>query len=205
MSIVQSGLPLALSMPFILAAWIALMHRQRATTSQGNTPYAAVENGSADPVDTGFAVAALDLEAALREAMVAVNSTARTRWVRLELAVGGATSVRVDPSALRTALRDTMLIAIGAAPGGQLLVTALMLGSQLHIRITDDGPGNDQQVREMSMRQTQALIALQGGSIAVEARPGRGTTVTIRLPVPAAVDQDASGLMQLDVFADQAA
>ena len=195
MSIVQSGLPLALAMPFILAAWIALVHRQRVSMSQTG-PYATAETGGADPVD---------LEAALREAVIAVDSVARSRWVRIEVAAGAPMAVPVNPSALRTALRDTMLTAINAAPGGQVLVTAATLGRQLHIRITDDGPGTDQGVRETSMRQTEALIALQGGSIAVEARPGRGTTVTMRLPMPATAEREASGSAQLPVLADQAA
>jgi len=205
MSIVQSGLPLALLLPFILAAWIAFLHRQQAAMSEGTSLPAMAEIGPEDPVGTWFAGAGADLETALRDALVAVESVARLRWVRIELAVGSTMTVPVNPGTLGMALRDTMLTAIGAAPGGQVLVTAAGLGSQLHIRVTDDGPGTDQRLREASMRQTGALVALQGGSIAVEAHPGRGTTVTIRLPMPATTEQEASGLMQLPVLAGQAA
>jgi hypothetical protein len=206
MSIVQSGLPLALAMPFILAAWIwiVFLHRQRATACQAG-PYAPVEAGGVDPVDDGLVAASVDLEAALRDAVLVVEAVARSRWVRMELAVGPAIPVPMDPSTLRMALRDIMLTAINAAPGGQVLVAAATLGRELHIRITDDGSGADQQVRETSMRQTEALVALQGGSLAIEAQPSRGTTVTIRLPMPAAAQREASGSMQLPVLADQAA
>ncbi len=98
-----------------------------------------------------------------------------------------------------------MLSAINAAPGGEVLVTAATLGSQLHIRITDDSPETDQPGREIALRQTGALIALQGGSIVVEVRTGRGTTVTIRLPVPAMIEHAASDATQRPVLADQAA
>jgi len=207
MSIVQSGLPLALSMPFILAAWIAFVHRQRAAMGQRATPDATSERSPDDPVDTCIGGAAVDLEAALRQIIISVNSAARLRSGRIELAVGAGLplTVQINPSALWTALLATMLAGINAAPGGQVLVTAATFGSQLHIGITDDGQGTDQCLRETSMRQAEALIALQGGSIAVEARPGRGTTVTIRIPMPLSAEQEAGALAQLPVLAAQAA
>jgi signal transduction histidine kinase len=131
-----------------------------------------------------------------------MNTEACSRGVRMQLAVGAAMIVPLHPSVLRMALRDTMLAAIDAAPGGHVLITAATLGRQLHIGIIDDGPGIDQQAREISMRQTETLIALQGGSIAIEARPGRGTAVTIRLPMPVSAESEASGSMPLPVLAD---
>jgi len=206
MSIVQLGLSLAVAMPFILAAWIwiVFLHRQRATACQAG-PHALVEAGGVDPVDHGLVAASVDLEAALRDAVLVVEAAARSRWVKLELAVSPAMTVPMDPSILRMVLRDIMLTAINAAPQGQVLVAAATLGRELHVRITDDGSGADQQVRETSLRQTKALVALQGGSIAIEARQGRGTTVTIRLPMHAAAQREASGSMQPPVLADQAA
>jgi signal transduction histidine kinase len=200
MSIVQSGLPLALSIPFILAAWIAFVHRQQTTASPVG-PYAPVETGGADPVEPSLEAAFVDLEAVLRDAMAAVEAEARSHWVGLELAGGVAMTVPVNPSALRVALRNIFRTAIHAAPGGRVLVTASTLGSQLQIRITDDGLGANQQTRETMMCPTEASIGLQGGSIAVEARPGRGTSVTIQVPMPASAQQRAGG----PVLADQAA
>jgi signal transduction histidine kinase len=205
MSIIQSGLPLALSVPFILAAWIAFRRQHRASTGQGAMPDATGEAGLADPVDIRIASAAADLEAALRQAVESVAAAARSRWVRLELAVAMRMTVPMSPGVLQTALRDTLLTVIDAVPGGQVLVTAATFGSHLHICITDDGPGKDQQVREASMRQTEASIALQGGSIIVEAQPGRGTSILIRLPMPAAADQETSATMRVPFLVDQAA
>jgi two-component system, cell cycle sensor histidine kinase PleC len=202
MSIVQSGLPVALSVPFILATWIAFMHRRRVAARPGTGQYAAVGAGGLNPGDACFAAATVDLEAALRKAAEAANSSARLGWVRIDLALGAAMMVPVDPTAFGMVLCETMLTAIRAAPGGQVLVTTATLGSQLHIRVTDDGAGADQWLRETAMRQTEALIALQGGSIAVDARPGRGTTVTIRLPMPAPAEGEPNALAQLPVLAD---
>ena len=205
MSIVQSGLPLALSMPFILAVWIAFLHRRRVTAYR-NPPHAETAGGGGTLSDLILAAApSVDLEVALREALAAADPVARSLWVRMNLAVDATKTVPIDPGALRIALRDIMLTAINAAPGGQVLVTAVTLGRQLHIRITDDGPGADQRLREASMCQTEAIIALQGGSIAIEARPGRGTSVAIRLPMSASAEPEADIAMQRPLLADQAA
>jgi signal transduction histidine kinase len=204
MSIVQSGLPLALSMPFILVVWVAFLRRGR-VTAQRNPSYGETEAVEGPPSDLISAPPSVDLEVAIREALIAADPVARSLWVRMDLAVDAAMTVPVDPGALRIALRDILLAAINATPGGQVLVTAVTLGRQLRIRITDDGPGADQRLREASMRQTEAMIALQGGSIAIEARPGRGTSVVIRLPVSASAEEEPGSAMQLRLLADQAA
>lgn len=203
MSIVQFALPLALSMPFILAAWIAFVHRQRAVLGLGVTAAASAELSPGDPVDARIAATEVDLEAVLREAVALLESPARSLWVRIELALGTMVpmTVPVNPGVLRTALRDTMLTAINAAPGGQLLITTATLGSRLHIRVTDDGPGTDEQDRASSLRRTEASIVLQGGSVAVEARQGRGTSVTIRLPMPVSREREAGVSVPLPVLA----
>ena len=204
MSIVQSGLPLALSIPFILVVWVAFVHRRR-LTAQRSPFHAETEKAGGTPAEPALAPRSADLEVALREALVAADPVARSLWVRMELAVDAAMTVPVDPDALRIAVRDILLAAINATPGGQVLVTAVTLGRQLHIRITDDGPGADQRHREASMRQAETMIALQGGSIAVEAQPGRGTSVVIRLPVSASAGEEPGSAMQLRLLAHQAA
>lgn len=205
MSIVLPGLLLTLGAPFGLAVWIAFTHRRRTTASER-----AVADQTARAVrpaaGSRFAAEAVDLEPAIREVAAALASVARAHLVRIDLAVSDAMTVHMDPTVLGMALRETMLTAIQAAAGGQVLVTTLTLGSQLHIRVTDDGLGADQQDREVSTRGAEALIALQGGSLAVEARPGRGTTVTVRLPLPGkAGGEEMSSLTQFPVLANQAA
>ncbi len=201
MSIVQFGLLLAVAMPFILAGRMAFMRWQPAEASSCSNP----EIAGFDPGGSERSTEPVDVDAALREIAAAAIQVARPRWVRIDLALEAAMTLPLDPGVLKVAVRDTISAAIHAAPGGQVLVAAVILGSQLHIRVTDDGAGVDQRLREAAMRQTQALIAMQGGSVAVEARPGRGTTVTIRLPLPASEVEDVSDAAQLRILADQPA
>lgn len=205
MNIVQPGLLLVLCAPFVLAVRIAFTHRRRATASESTVPYQIPESVDPDPINARFEAKTVSLEAAVREAAVAMASLARVHYVRIDHAVSAAMTVHVAPSALGMALRETLLTAIRGAPGGQVLVTAVTLGTQLHIRVTDDGPGADQQGRELLARRAAALIALQGGSIMVETSPGRGTTVSIRLPLPGKAGGEITSFKRLPVLADQAA
>ncbi len=191
MSNLQSGLLFLLCGPFVLALWVAFIHARRNTPGASLAPH---PSAGLDPAVPRFSAEVIDVEAALREAATAVISPARVHRVRIDLAVTAAMTLHVDPGSLGIALQQTLLTAIHAAPGGQVLVTAVTLGSQLHIRVTDDGSGADQLNRETLTRGAEALIALQGGSIAVEARPGKGTTVSIRLPLPSTVGQEVCGL-----------
>ncbi|HEX3994940.1 MAG TPA: hypothetical protein VHX39_27505, partial [Acetobacteraceae bacterium] len=103
MTIVQSGFPLALSMPFLLATWIAFVDRRRSAVSHDDGTRPTAATGNISPAKAGPGVAFVDLEAALCEAVVAVESVACRRWVRIELALGVSMAVPVDPRALRTA------------------------------------------------------------------------------------------------------
>ena len=187
MSIVQLGLVFAICAPFILAIWVAFVHRPPLLVPEAASPDAI---GEFALTHASFEAETIDLEQAVRTVADAVGDLSRARSVRVELAIRPGTKVRVDPNALRFALRSTVMNAICATPGGQVLIAATTLGSQLHVRITDDGANADQLAREGLARGATALIALQGGSIAIEARPGQGTTVTVRLPLPG--DQGSS-------------
>jgi len=142
------------------------------------------EPAGADAEGDRFESDTIELETAVRAAAEALSRAARPDWVRIDFAVNKGMMVYVNPSALRTALRETMLTAIRATPGGHVLVTAQVLGSQLHMRVTDDGPNTDLRCRKALARGAEALIALQGGSVAVDTRTGQRSTVTLRLPLP---------------------
>ena len=189
MNIVQSGLLLTFCTPFVTASWIALKHRRRGAPSATRV--------EADGGNGGYASTIVDLEAAVAEAAEDLGGLAQEQWVRIDLAVSPAMTVHADPNVLATALRETMTTAIRATPGGQVLVTAETLGNQLHIRISDDGWGEDQRLRESLVRDAGALIALQGGSVAVHATPGRGTTVTVRIPMPINEREEIDRLREL--------
>ena len=202
MSVVQLGLLLAIFAPFALALWVAYQRGPRASTNRANRPDIVAEF----PLTrVSFAAETMEIEPAVRSAADAVHHEARARFVQIELAVRPGTKAHVDPRALRSALHATVLTAVHATPGGQVLITTQTLGSQLHIRITDDGRNADQLTRERQARGAEELIALQGGSIAVEVRSGRGTTVTIRLPLPGDMGDELSDSIEVAAFEDQAA
>ncbi len=188
MSIVQQGLLYALCAPFVIVGWIAFTH--------GRLPAVAViapsdGTGDANGGSARTPARLVEIETAVCEAVAALYPWARALGVRIDIALCPDMRVHVDPGALGMALRLIMMTAIQSAPGGQVLITGLGLGTQGHIRVTDDGAGASQRDREGLVREAASLIALQGGSIAVEARPGRGTTVAVRLPLPGEVKEES--------------
>ena len=92
--------------------------------------------------------------------------------------------------------------------GSTVVVTASQEGQRLVLRITDSGPGlgetEQQRIFEpfcragrsdtgglgLGLAICRGLVRAQGGSIAVDSTPGKGTTVSVTLPaspVPALV------------------
>jgi hypothetical protein len=183
--IILSVLLFALTVPFVLTILVACSNNPRAFDI-GAESYRLAESTLPDPPDNEFAARTADLERTVRELACAMASRARANRVRLEFAVGTGLKVRLDQATLVTALREIVLTSIHAAPGGNVLITAATLGSQVHIRVTDDGEGADQPMREALTHGAETSIALQGGSTSVEARRGQYTTVTLRIPVAAA-------------------
>jgi hypothetical protein len=200
MSMVQLGLLLALAAPFFVAVWVAFLHWPRGTGRADGTPAASGECVVRGLTRARFAAETLDIE---REVRNAVDDLASQHAVRLDMAVHQGSTVRIDPVILRTALRSLIDAAIRSATPGQVLITALTLGSQMHIRIVDDGADADQVSREIEAREPGELIALQGGSLAVEARPGQGTAVTIRLPIPGGAGPEADEFTETRTLAEQ--
>ena len=84
-----------------------------------------------------------------------------------------------------------------------MLVTAHVLREQVHIRIIDDGTSADQRSRESRLREPGDLIALHGGSLAVEARPGRGTAVTITASAAAGSDPEENDPRAMRTLVEQ--
>ena len=204
MSIVQLGWLLALGAPFALAACVARSHR-RVLARHIAAGCPGPEADGPDTTGSRFESDTIELETAVRAAADALTHLARADWVRIDFAVARGMMVYVNPSALRTALQETMLTAIRATPGGHVLITAQVLGSQLHIRVTDDGPDTDQPYREALARGAEAVIALQGGSVNVDARSGQCTTVTLRLPLPAETAVETASAPRVAILASQAA
>jgi hypothetical protein len=199
MDVVELGLIFAISAPFALAVWM--------------TFHEWADNQAVEPdviVDRAFwpgrfSAETLDVEQEVRAAADSAADLARAHSVRVRLAVARSTTARVNPIALRTALRAVIEQSIRVAAGGEVLITAALLGSQVHIRVTDDRADADQKSREAGTREASSLIALQGGSIAIEAILGRGTTVSIRLPLRGRTDEARNDYVKETTLADHTA
>ncbi|MEW9837826.1 sensor histidine kinase [Mesorhizobium sp. ZMM04-4] len=113
--------------------------------------------------------------------------------------------VHADKRAVKQMLINLVSNAIKFTPeGGAVSVGAKRIGTRLHFWVSDTGIGIPEedlarigepyvQVRDDYTRQfdgtglglslVKGLVALHGGSMTIDSEPGRGTTVTISLPV----------------------
>ena len=167
--------------PFAMALLVASTRRRRRL--------APAEAGRSWPDRGDFAGEAVDLSRLLPDVAESLMPLAQELGTRIQFAVSPGRTVRAHAGGLAAAVRETMETAIRAAPGGAVLVSVLPLGQQIHIAVTDDSPHADRAAREALARGAEAAIALRGGSVAVEIRPGQGTTVTLRLPAPRGVPE----------------
>lgn len=182
MDLVTIVLAAGLAMPFILAIWAAAHHQRLA-------PEAAAEPEPPPPtaIRPPLEARSLDISRFLHDTAFALADTAASHGVRISLAVSPGRQVWADPHVLAFAVRSAVAAGIRASPGGRVLVSALPLGASVDIAVTDDGAHDNRDARAACLRDTAGAIVMMGGSLAVESRPGRSTTVTLRLPrAPAA-------------------
>lgn len=130
---------------------------------------------------TPFAGGLLDIAAEVRDVLGQMQPEAARGRVRLEMAVQPDLAVHADPLALRALLSDLVGNAMRHAPGGRVLLSAALLRGRVEIAVTDDGTGTEAAMQEAALREAAQLVALQGGTIHIEAHPGEGTTVLVRL------------------------
>jgi signal transduction histidine kinase len=114
-------------------------------------------------------------------------------------------SVLLDREAFRRALLNLILNAKQAMPdGGQLVVRTSAQGDSVAVYLIDNGIGMDEHTAAkmfeaffstkpggsgLGLPTTQKIIAGLGGRIAVQSELGRGTQITIELPVPARIGE----------------
>jgi signal transduction histidine kinase len=109
--------------------------------------------------------------------------------------------VMLDREAFRRALLNLILNAKQAMPdGGQLVVRTVAEGGTVAVHLIDTGCGMDDRTLSkmfeafystkpngsgLGLPTTEKIIAAHGGRIRVQSEVGRGTQMTIELPVPA--------------------
>jgi GAF domain-containing protein/CheY-like chemotaxis protein len=110
-----------------------------------------------------------------------------------------------DATALREMLTNLVLNAVDALPhGGRLRVVAEPVAGAISLSVTDDGIGMSEEVRlrahepffttkgvkatGLGLSVAFGIARRHGGELTVQSEEGRGTTVRVTLPLPAAVD-----------------
>jgi signal transduction histidine kinase len=118
--------------------------------------------------------------------------------VEVRLSIDHDAKVMADQSSVRGALMNLMLNAIEAMPqGGTLSIAAGETGNTLRLEITDTGRGIAEEEAKkifepfyttkaqglgLGMPYAKRIIEQHGGTIALNSRPGEGTTLSIALP-----------------------
>lgn len=116
-------------------------------------------------------------------------------------------TVLLDREAFHAALLNLVLNAQQAMPeGGQLVVRTYGTSEGVALDLIDTGRGMDDDTRSrvfeaffstkrngsgLGLPTSRKVIEAHGGSITLQSEPGRGTQVTIRLPVPARLAAEA--------------
>ena len=141
---------------------------------------------------------------------------ARARWIELSLrAPGDLPDIDLDRVRMSQALGNVVSNAIiSTEAGGSIVLSATVENDQcLAIRVTDDGigvspadlphlfdrfyrtdrsRGRDADGKGLGLAITRTIVEAHGGTVSLESTgPGRGATVTIRLPLPSTMANKA--------------
>lgn len=162
-------------------------------------------------------VAALDLNAEIRE----VVELSRARWenaatmegihIDVNVVPGDLGPISVDGRAIREVLMNLVLNAVDAMPqGGTLTFRTWADGGAVYCAVTDTGVGMSAEVRArafqpffttkgvrrtgLGLSTSYSIVRRHGGDLTLESEEGRGSTVTIRLPVDVVPGSRASTL-----------
>jgi signal transduction histidine kinase len=143
----------------------------------------------------------------------------RPRWHNAAGASGQSIEVQLDLQAqhpvlanateLREVLTNLIFNAVDAMPqGGRITIATASDAQAVTIRVSDTGLGMSPEVRQrlfepffttkkergtgLGLSISYAIVKRHGGEITVESEPGRGSTFTIRLPLPREVSVQAN-------------
>jgi hypothetical protein len=145
-------------------------------------------------------LADVDLREVLRSVVEAVRPAADAKGVRLDYAPAPApVMVRVDPAQVGEAVRALVTNAVEAADeAGRVAIEASSDDTGCRLTVADDGPGMDGEAARMAfdpffcgrdagrgiglgLPKALRLIESNGGRLAIDSRPGKGTRVVVTL------------------------
>jgi signal transduction histidine kinase len=143
----------------------------------------------------------------LREVGALVDHKARDQGIALSVeAERGLPRVLADPELLKTCFLNLMINGLDAMPEGGRLSASVRheqgdAGQALLVEVTDSGCGmSEDDMRDafepyfstkdaglgIGLALTRKIVSDHGGTIELSSAPGRGTTVSVRLPLRAA-------------------
>ncbi len=128
------------------------------------------------------------------------EAQARGSRIDVSLLPGPVPPVLANGTALREALMNILLNAVDALPGGgQIEIRTFRDREHTCVTVADTGPGMSEEVRRRALEPffttkgpkgtglglsvSYGIIENHGGQLGLESVPGRGTVVTIRLPI----------------------
>jgi len=155
----------------------------------------------------------LDLRLPIRAATDVVRGTLAALPARLELQLPtDPIHVRGDESALQQLFANLLFNAAQAmTSGGICRVVAESSGDEVEVSVTDSGAGisaanlarldtpffsTKSDGTGLGLPIARQIVAAHGGSLSIESREGRGTTVLVRLPLGTKRSHDVNDLLQ---------
>ncbi|HUY01801.1 MAG TPA: Hint domain-containing protein [Rhodocyclaceae bacterium] len=125
----------------------------------------------------------LDVATEARTVMGLFAELATQRGVRMEIAIEPALMVRMEQRQFHELLGAVLTHAIHAG-SGRVLLGAMRYAGRVQIAIIDEGSGNSREQQVADLRPAAQLAAMQGATLEVDARPGEGTTILLRILAP---------------------
>jgi signal transduction histidine kinase len=161
-------------------------------------------------------LAPTDLSELVRKTIDLVRYSIECRGINLDEDLPALAPIEIDSAAVQQAVLNIVTNARQAvADGGRIEVSVHADGDGRLITITDDGIGMDAATAQLAfdpffsgrdesgmepaaglgLSVSSGLIESHGGTIGIHSRPGRGTTVEIRLPAgrPDTIDDNGGG------------
>lgn len=159
----------------------------------------------------------VDVPAVIDAAILGVREAAQRARLSLHIAVAeDATQFIADEARVRQILFNLLSNAVGfSKPGDTIGITCRREGAMMVFTVEDQGVGIPKEEQwkvfdrfesrshgsghrgaGLGLTIVKSLVELHGGTVSLESEPGRGTRVTVRLPVQGRPDKAAHGLPQ---------